>query len=128
MAATPSLVARARDTPSYDGSRPAIGLLAQGRERTSIGGIGAVGGSSNRILPVRGSRLIDRSNVVAGRASEECAILSGRTMRVLATLTDPATIRRILEHLGVRSEPLARAPARDPTWQQMDLGGDADAA
>ena len=51
-----------------------------------------------------------------------------RKMRVLATLTDPATIRRILEHLGVRSEPLARAPARDPTWQQMDLGCDADAA
>jgi DNA-directed RNA polymerase subunit H (RpoH/RPB5) len=49
-------------------------------------------------------------------------------MRVLSTLTDPATIRRILEHLGVRAEPLPRAPARDPTWEQVDLGFDDDAA
>jgi hypothetical protein len=32
-------------------------------------------------------------------------------MRVLATITHPETIRRILGHLGVRAEPLARAPA-----------------
>jgi hypothetical protein len=42
-------------------------------------------------------------------------------MRVLATITHPATIRRILEHLGARAEPLARAPARDPTWEQLDF-------
>jgi hypothetical protein len=35
--------------------------------------------------------------------------------RVLATITRPATIRRILGHLGARAEPLARTPARDPT-------------
>jgi hypothetical protein len=51
-----------------------------------------------------------------------------RKMRVLATLTHQETIRRILVHLGVRAEPLARAPARDPTWQQVDLGFDAGAA
>ena len=44
-----------------------------------------------------------------------------RKMRVLATITHPVTIRRILEHLGVRAEPLARAPARDPTWEQLDF-------
>ena len=49
-------------------------------------------------------------------------------MFVLATITDPVTIRRILEHLGVRSDPLPRAPARDPTWEQEHLGFDADAA
>jgi hypothetical protein len=43
-------------------------------------------------------------------------------LRVLATITDPVAIRRILQHLGVRSEPLAAAPARDPTWEQVDLG------
>ena len=48
-------------------------------------------------------------------------------MRVLSTITDPAAIRRILQHLGVRSEPLAQAPARDPTWGQMDLAFDTDA-
>jgi hypothetical protein len=68
--------------------------------------------------------LMKRSFGVDVLSCPRCA----RKMRVLATLTDPATIRRILEHLGVRSEPLARAPARDPTWQQMDLGCDADAA
>jgi hypothetical protein len=40
-------------------------------------------------------------------------------MRVLATITHPDTIRRILEHLGLHAEPLARAPARDPTWEQV---------
>ncbi|WP_437987902.1 transposase [Sorangium sp. So ce117] len=51
-----------------------------------------------------------------------------KKMRVLSTITDPATIRRILEHLGVRADPLPRAPARDPTWEQVDLGFDNAAA
>ena len=51
-----------------------------------------------------------------------------RKMRVLSTITDPMAIRRILQHLCVRSEPLTKAPARDPTWEQIDLGLDADAA
>jgi hypothetical protein len=49
-------------------------------------------------------------------------------MRVLSTITDPAVIRKILEHLDVRSTPLPRAPARDPDWEQADLGFDAEAA
>ena len=49
-------------------------------------------------------------------------------MRVVATITEPRVVRRILEHLRVRAEPLARAPARDPEWYQVDLGFDADAA
>jgi hypothetical protein len=51
-----------------------------------------------------------------------------RKMRVLSTITDLATIRRILTHLGGRADPLPRAPARDPTGEQVDLGFDADAA
>jgi hypothetical protein len=42
-------------------------------------------------------------------------------MRVLGTLTQPDTIRRILVCLGQRAEPLVRAPARDPTWEQLDF-------
>ena len=45
-------------------------------------------------------------------------------MRVLATLTDPNVVKKILLHLGVRTDPLTRARARDPTGQ-MDLGFDA---
>jgi hypothetical protein len=44
-------------------------------------------------------------------------------MRVLGTLTRPETIRRILLYLGLRAEPLARAPARDPPMQQLDFVG-----
>ena len=51
-----------------------------------------------------------------------------RKMRVLSTITELATIRRILTHLGVRADPLPRAPAPDPTEEQCDFGFDADAA
>ena len=40
-----------------------------------------------------------------------------RKLRPIATVTDPETVRKILVHLGVRAEPLPRAPARDPTGQ-----------
>jgi hypothetical protein len=48
-------------------------------------------------------------------------------MRVVATITDPATVRRILEHLGLQSAPISRAPARDPTWEQGDFRFDEPA-
>ena len=38
-------------------------------------------------------------------------------MRVLATLSDPSVGKRILSLLGLRTEPLSRARARDPTGQ-----------
>jgi len=43
-------------------------------------------------------------------------------MTVLATLTEPTSIRRILEHLGLRADPLPRAPPRDPPREQVDFG------
>jgi hypothetical protein len=46
-----------------------------------------------------------------------------RRMRVMATITDPATIRKILQHLFVRADPLDRAPARDPTWNRRPTSG-----
>jgi hypothetical protein len=55
-----------------------------------------------------------------------CPRCSGK-MRVIATIPSPPVVRQILEHLGVRASPLARAPARDPDWEQVDLGFD-DAA
>ena len=51
----------------------------------------------------------------------------GTKMRVVSTVTDPATVRRILEHLGLRSTPISRAPARDPTWEQGDFHFDEPA-
>ena len=38
-------------------------------------------------------------------------------MRIVATVTDPASVERVLTHIGVRTEPLPRARARDPTGQ-----------
>jgi hypothetical protein len=46
----------------------------------------------------------------------------GRKMVVLGTITEPAVVRKILEPLGVRASPLPRAPARDPDWEQVNLG------
>ena len=46
-------------------------------------------------------------------------------MRILATLTEPAAVKKILAHLVVRTEPLPRGRARDPTGQ---TGFDFDAA
>jgi len=48
-----------------------------------------------------------------------------KRLRVMATITNATTIRQILEHLRVRADPLPRAPARDPTWEQTDLGFEA---
>ena len=45
-------------------------------------------------------------------------------MRVLSTLTEPSVVNKILSHLGLRTEPIPLARARDPTGQ-MDLGFDA---
>ncbi len=50
-----------------------------------------------------------------------------RRLRVIATITDPPVVRRILEHLSERSErvpadPIEIAPARAPTWLQAELG------
>jgi hypothetical protein len=39
-------------------------------------------------------------------------------MRVLATITDSGVVKKILSHLGRRTEPLSRARARDPTGQE----------
>jgi len=50
-----------------------------------------------------------------------------RKMKGHATITEPASVQRILHHLGVRAAPRAPAPARDPTWEQVDLDFD-DAA
>jgi DNA-directed RNA polymerase subunit H (RpoH/RPB5) len=39
-------------------------------------------------------------------------------MRVMATIIEPAVVKKILSHLGVRTEPLPRGRARDPTGQE----------
>jgi hypothetical protein len=39
-------------------------------------------------------------------------------MRVLATITEPSVVQKLLSHLGLRTEPLPRGRARDPTGQE----------
>jgi hypothetical protein len=39
-------------------------------------------------------------------------------MRLLASLTDPGEVTKILSHLGLLTEPLPRGRARDPTGQE----------
>ena len=46
-----------------------------------------------------------------------CPTCDGK-LRPIATITDPAVARKILLHLGRRSEPMPRARARDPTGQE----------
>lgn len=41
----------------------------------------------------------------------------GARMRVLATISEPDAVKKILAHLGMRTDPLPRARARDPTGQ-----------
>lgn len=39
-------------------------------------------------------------------------------MRILATLTEPAGVKKILSHLGMRTQPLPRGRALSPTGQE----------
>ena len=56
-----------------------------------------------------------------GLACPRCA----RKRRVLSTSTEPSSVRKILDPLRLRSEPLVAAPARDPTWEPATFGFDA---
>jgi hypothetical protein len=64
--------------------------------------------------------LLRRTHGVDALRCPKCAA----QMRVLATLTDPSVVKKILSHLGVRTEPLPPARAREPAGQ-MDLDFDA---
>jgi hypothetical protein len=46
-----------------------------------------------------------------------CATCAAR-MRVLATVSEPSVVKKILSHLSLPTEPLPRAGARDPPGQQ----------
>ena len=49
----------------------------------------------------------------------------GHPMRVLATIREPEVVKKILDHLGVRTSPLPRATARAPTWEQQAFDDEA---
>jgi hypothetical protein len=49
-------------------------------------------------------------------------------MRVLATIIEPAVVRKILEHLGVRASPLPRAPPCEPDTDAAQADFDFEAA
>ena len=77
------------------------------------------------------SRLLD-GELYAASSRVEWALLLRRTygvdalrchdcagrMRVVATIVEPGTVKKILTHLGLPTEPLPRARARDPTGQE----------
>ena len=46
----------------------------------------------------------------------------GGPLRMVAAVTDPASIRRFLEHMGLPTEPPRIAPARAPPQEELDLG------
>jgi hypothetical protein len=51
--------------------------------------------------------------------------MGGGQMRIIAFITHSADIRRILEHIGVESEPPHIAPARGPAmWDDCDAQSD----
>ena len=49
-----------------------------------------------------------------------CTACGGR-MRIIATLTETASIRRYLEGVGLPAEPPLIAPARPPPQQSLDF-------
>jgi hypothetical protein len=53
----------------------------------------------------------------AGVDALRCPKCAG-TMRAMATILEPSAVMKILAHLGLPTEPLPRARARDPTRQQ----------
>ena len=72
---------------------------------------GALYATSSR---VEWAVLLQRTHGVDAMRCPRCA---GK-MRVMATIIEPGVVKKILSHLGVRTEPLPRGRARDPTGQE----------
>jgi hypothetical protein len=62
---------------------------------------------------LEGSVLLKRTHGINALACPKC---EGK-LRPIATITDDGAVCKILRHLGLRTEPLPRARARDPTGQ-----------
>jgi hypothetical protein len=78
----------------------------------------AAGSSAPRPARYRWAALLARIYEVFPLRCPAC----GADMRVLAFITDPLTLRQILEHLGLAARPPPLAPARPPP--QPELGFD----
>jgi hypothetical protein len=63
---------------------------------------------------VEWATLMKRSFGVDALRCPRCAA----KMRVLTTIAEPSVVKKILSHLGMPTEPLPRARARDPIGQQ----------
>jgi hypothetical protein len=50
----------------------------------------------------------------------------GGRLRLLATIEDPKTVTKILNHLGIPTEFPAPLPARSPPWEELRLPGFGD--
>jgi hypothetical protein len=73
------------------------------------------------------SRYIDRPTLM--KRSGEIDVMKcpacGHRMRVLATIREPEVVKKILDHLGVRTSPLPRATARAPPMEQQAFDDEA---
>jgi hypothetical protein len=58
--------------------------------------------------------LLQRTYGVNARRCPRCAA----QMRVMATIIEPAVVKKILSHLGLPTQPLPPGRARDPTGQE----------
>ncbi len=78
-----------------------------------------VGGEGHRRSPARylWARLLARIYEVFPLVCTQC----GTEMRIVAFLTDTASVTRILEHIGEPTKPPVLSPARGPpTWETFD--------
>ena len=73
---------------------------------------GALFAMSSR-LRVDGAVLLQRT---FGFDALRCSRCDAK-MRIIATITELLAVKKILSHLGMRTDPLPRARARDPTGQ-----------
>jgi len=47
-------------------------------------------------------------------------------MRILAFVTEAATVRRIIEHVGESARPSPLSPSRAPPWAEFAWEGDGE--
>lgn len=82
----------------------------------TIAGTGADEASEPRRASYLWAALIARIYECLPLACPSC----GAQMRLIAFLTDPASVKPILVHLGLPAEPPPLAPARDPPLEGID--------
>ena len=109
-----------------------LGAIEVGRRAVRHGGLRYHDACPSRLHPASRAARFVVARALSTTARVEWAVLLRRTcggdalrcpkcaarMRVLATITDPSVVMKILSHLGLRTEPLSQARARAPAGQE----------